>query len=366
MFSLSGTNTPGKNLWTDDPNSVRNRRVTGFNDVDPNIKPMSQYNTSLGAEYQLSPTTVFAARYVHNHLIRTIEDIGSLVNGNEVYIYGNPGEGLATKFFSSGKTPIGDNPRPQRDYDGVSLSLNRRFSNRWFGSASYVWSRLYGNYAGLANSDEITSPTTNRSSGTAQQQGGSIARQGGNATRGWDLDEFLFDSKGNQVYGNLATDRPHVVKLYGSYNFKFGTEVGSFFYGGSGTPVSSQLQTQNGSGVFAYGRGDLGRTPVFTQTDLVVAHEIKLKEKQRLRIEFNMQNLFNQQTARHIYDSINRANRNSAAVDLSKTDLTKGYNVDTLLNAATDGKAASLAPQYKQGDIFNPGFAGRFLLKYSF
>ena len=96
--------------------------------------------------------------------------------------------------------------------------MSRRFSNNWFGSASYVLSRLYGNYAGLSNSDEISTPTTGRRSGTAQQQAGSIARPGSSANRAWDLDELVWDSHGNlDVLGRLATDRPHAVKLYGSY-----------------------------------------------------------------------------------------------------------------------------------------------------
>ena len=76
---------------------------------------------------------------------------------------------------------------------------------------------MYGNYAGIANSDEIFSPTTNRTSATAQQQGGSIARPGSTVTRGWDVDELLVDAGSNKaVFGRLATGRPHVFKLYGS------------------------------------------------------------------------------------------------------------------------------------------------------
>ena len=89
-------------------------------------------------------------------------------------------------------------------------------------------------------------------------------------------------------------------------------------------------------------------------------------ETKRLRFEFNMQNLFNQKTARSIYPSINRERRQSAAIDLSHTDLLKGYDPMTLLAASADGAALSLAPQYKQADIFNTGFAGRLLLKFIF
>ena len=369
VFNLSWDNDPGKNLWSDEPGSVRNRRTPGFADIDPDIKPMAQDNTNLGVEYELSDQTVLAARYVHNNLLRTIEDIGALVNGDETYVYANPGEGLAKQFFVTGNTPVGDNPKAKRTYDGLEISVRRRFSDRWFGSASYVYSRLYGNYAGLANSDEISSPTTNRSSSTAQQQGGSIGRPGSNVTRGWDLDELLFDARGNKgVFGRLATDRPHVFKLYGSYSFRFGTELGGFFYGGSGTPVSTLVETDNGIPVLVNGRGDRGRTPVFTQTDFMIAHEIKMGDdgEKRLRFEFNMINLFNQKTARHIYDYVNRERNGSAGMSLADVDLTQGYDFNALLSQSPLGVPGALAPQFGMEDIFNDGFSGRFGIKFIF
>jgi hypothetical protein len=221
----------------------------------------------------------------------------------------------------------------------------------------------------LANSDEISSPTTNRTSATAQQQGGSIARPGSNVTRGWDLDELLFDAQGNKgVYGRLATDRPHVFKLYGSYSFGFGTELGGFFYGGSGTPVSTLVATDNGIPVLVNGRGDRGRTPFLTQTDFMVAHEIKMGDdgNKRLRFEFNMINLFNQKTARHIYDYTNRERNGSAGMALSGVDLTKGYDYNALLGQSPLGLPGALAPQFGMEDIFNDGFRGRFGIKFIF
>ncbi len=369
VFSLSGTNAPGKNIWNDTPNSFRDRRLPGFQNIDPNIKPMGSELINAGVEYQLSNKTVVAGRYVHNNLRRTIEDLGVLVNGDEVYKYANPGEGIAATTPTSGLTKPFPTPKPVRVYDALELSVTKRFSNNWFGSASYVYSRLYGNYAGLANSDEINTPTTGVSSGTTQQLGGSIARPGSSATRGWDIDEILWDSKGNlDVRGRLATDRPHVAKLYGSYFFKFGTEVGGFFYAGSGTPISTVVNTLNQIPVFVNGRGDMGRTPVLTQTDLVVAHEVKFGEVRRLRFEFNATNLFNQKTSRDIFHSLNRgagAARASSAINLSKVDLAKGYDYNALINASSEGKFA-YDPRYGKDDLFNPGFAGRVMVKFIF
>jgi hypothetical protein len=366
-FSLSGTNMPGRNLWNGEANSFRDRRVPNFNSTDPNLKPMSQDSMNVGTEYQLNSQTVLTVNYSHNNLRRTIEDLGVIENGDEVYKYVNPGEGIATTMVPSGLTPTFATPKPKRQYDAIELSLTRRFANNWFGSASYVYSRLYGNYAGLANSDEIRTPTTLTSSATSQQQAGSIARPGSSAHRGWDLDEVVWDAHGNlNVLGRLATDRPHVVKLYGSYMLPFGTQLGAFFYGGSGTPVTRTVWTLNQIPVMVDGRGSMGRTPVLTQTDLLLSHDLKIGGDKRMRFEMNVLNLFNQKTARHIFDQVNRPQRQSAAIDLSHTDLSKGFDYNALLAANADGAAKSADPRYGMNDLFNPGTQARVSVKFIF
>ena len=386
--SLNMTNKPGKDLWNPAvPNSFRDRRVPNFDSTDPKIKPMYQDSTSVGTEYQFSTTSTMGLHYIHNSLGRTIEDLGGLVNGDEVYVIGNPGGGeLGTITPSSGKTAPFATPKAVRKYDAFELTYSRRFANRWFASASYTLSRLYGNYAGLANSDEITTPTTGVSSATTQQQSGSVSRQGGNANRAWDIDEVLFTSHGatgsngtctpvgnaacvtDGVLGRLATDRPHVVKLYGSYTFPFGTQIGANFYGGSGTPMSTYVVTLNQTNLFVEGRGDMGRTPVLTRTDLLVSHELNLMGSQKLRLELNVQNLFNQKTATHIFNYLNRgagAARPSAAINLANTDLTKGFDYNALIKASSEGQGA-YDPRYNKADLFQTGAQGQFSIKYIF
>ena len=122
--------------------------------------------------------------YVHNDLLETIEDVGFLnAQGDEGYLISNPGKRQAARQFPTGATPLGQPiPRPIRTYDAFEIGWNRRFANNWFLSANYTLSRLYGNYAGLASSDEVTALTSGVTSATAQQQTGSIARPGGNVT----------------------------------------------------------------------------------------------------------------------------------------------------------------------------------------
>ena len=190
---------------------------------------------------------------------------------------------------------------------------------------------------------------------------------------------MMFDSHGNVgVDGLLPTDRPHVVKLYGSYLFKTGTNVGVNFYGGSGTPVSKSVQSVYRYPILVEGRGSLGRTDALTQTDLLVSHDIRMGGSKRLRLEFNALNLFNQQQVRHVFDTVNRIGANgrvlpSSALRLAAQNLQNGYNYDALLATTPDAAkpagttgAGYQDPRYQMGDIFNPGFEGRFAVRFLF
>ena len=377
--SLNLNNMPGRDLWVT-PGTCRDRRFQA--EVDPSIKPMRQSSASGGLEYQLGRNGVITAHYIHNDLLETIEDIGFLTpQGDEGYVIGNPGAGLSALQYPSGGTPLGfATPRPKRQYDALELGYNKRFANNWFFSANYTLSRLYGNYAGLASSDEITTPTTGGSSATAQQQAGSIARPGGNTNRAWDSDELLWDSRGNVgLLGRLATDRPHVVKLYGAYDFSFGTQVGAFFYGGSGTPVYTYVTSTHSADLFVEGREGFyedgqviqgKRTPNLYRTDLLLSHEVGLSGLKRLRFELNVLNLFNQQTARHIFNYLNKGaiipDRQSSFIDLANVDLSQGYDYLALINATTDGAAQAYDPRYGKGDLFEPGRRAYATVKFMF
>jgi hypothetical protein len=228
-----------------------------------------------------------------------------------------------------------------------------------------VLSRLYGNYAGIASSDEIRAPGFSNFA-VDQQQSAISFRPGGNANRAWDLDEMMWDAHGNiDPKGRLATDRPHVVKLYGSYLAPFGTQFGANFFAGSGTPLTTYVNTLNGIEIFVDGRGDMGRTPMLSTTDLLVAHELRMGgSNQRLRFELNVLNVFNQQTVRHTFNYLNRA-RAAAEINLASTDLARGYDYRAMIGATSDA-ANAFEPRYRQDDMFNPGTTGHFLVKYLF
>lgn len=371
VFSIDFSNMPGTNLW---PGEFRDRRVPGFQYLDQKVKPMSSDTIHAGVEWEVKKDMVFTGRYVRNKLNRTIEDMGVLdAQGNEVYRYGNPGEGSNMVEPASGAScPITVGgacavpmPKAKRVYDAMELSFAKRFGGGWLFNASYVYSRLWGNYTGLQSTDEIRPATLGYAFGGNQTFFGQTYRPGGNANRYFDLDEAFYDAHGvNGLYGRLPTDRPHVFKFYGSKQFKFGTEIGGFFRAMSGTPVTTQVNTINGIPVYVEGRGDMGRNPMFNQTDLMVAHEFKMgkSEVKKLRFEFNMINLFNQKTNVFTMDRYNQEElSDSNGISLKKTDLTKGFDWKSMVAAA-----GGIDPRYGNAAAYNPGFQGRLLVKFIF
>ncbi|MCX6603858.1 MAG: hypothetical protein NTV52_09705, partial [Acidobacteria bacterium] len=77
---------------------------------------MGSDSINAGTELRIGQQMVFRASWVHNKLIRTIEDLGVLVNGNEEYYYANPGEGGALITPTSGLTKPFPTPKASRTW----------------------------------------------------------------------------------------------------------------------------------------------------------------------------------------------------------------------------------------------------------
>jgi len=89
-----------------------------------------------------------------------------------------------------------------------------------------------------------------------------------------------------------------------------------------------------------------------------------------MRFELNVLNVFNQKTVRHVWNGLNFGSgaggaRQSAAIDLSGTDLTKGYDYNALILKTTDG-AHAYDPRYKNADLFDPGTRAYVTVKFLF
>lgn len=294
--------------------------------IDPAIKPMSSVQFAVALEHEFKTGLVASVRYTRSRLLYGIEDIGVLdENENEVYTIGNPGYGATA--YDTYTTPSGVPlvPKAERNYDGVEFRIDGRFSEGYLRrlnySGSYTYSRLYGNWGGLANSDEN-------------------GRSDPNVSRAFDLAPANFNSKGENVYGLLATDRPHTFKLFLNYEMPWGGKSGSTLLSVnqiaySGTPLSSTAGFI--VPVFFNGRGDLGRTPALTQTDLLLGHTINLSERVKMKFDVNVTNLFNQAAMNNVDPSLTR----SGSLDgkLSVADFYKGgWDANQLVNPV-DGAA---------------------------
>ncbi len=327
--------------------------------VDPNMKPFRQEEFTAGFEKELSSNYLLSARYTYKNVLSAIEDAGfPTADGSEAYIIGNPGSGLhaeIAKQFGYAKTI-----EPQRRYDALEIKLDRRFSKNYFYNVAYTYSRLYGNYSGLASSDEAgrTSPGVNRF---------------------FDLPHLGFTAAGTPDNGRLATDRPHVFNAYGAYDVNWlgkgnTTQFSMFTTLQSGTPRTS-FYTLYAAAVLS-GRGNLGRTPMFIQTDHAVSHRLKLGERVGMVFDFNVLNAFNRASVLGQVDNPAALSTSIASLGLPATVnnepkalnyvLTNGIvsNFNTFLNDPA-------APQRKQtalgyGNSFQGGRAVRLGVRFTF
>jgi hypothetical protein len=132
--------------------------------------------------------------------------------------------------------------------------------------------------------------------------------------------------------------------------------------------MSTVVNTTNTIPVFVNGRGDMGRTPALTRTDLLVSHEVSMIGNRRVRFELNVINLFNQKTATHIFNALNKGSglaRADSAIDLSSTDLADGYDYRALILASPSGVNA-FDPRYGRADLWQTGTQGQVSVKYLF
>jgi len=342
-----------------DPTSFGSLGSTGL--VDPDLKPMKQHEMVVGADWALTPQFAFETRYSRKRLDRTIEDAGIITpNGEQFYIV-NPGEGINSSLPTFECTTCPANPKATRDYDGVEFRLTKRSTGNWFGSLSYTYSRLYGNYSGLTATD-------------VSDGGG--ARNGANTDRAFDEPFMQYDSHGRPIDGPLATDRPNSFKAFGYYRLKWlhmESLIGAYQQWYSGTPLSSYLSVQNAP-VFVEGRGEWAdvtrdpatgnwvlngvserRTPAYSQTDLSFvqeAHLSKTNEKLVLGFEANVFNLFNQRAVTYINQNLIRT---SFIQPAGGSSTPSGIDYKSLLSGYDYIAQANTEPYISPNSAASPG-----------
>jgi hypothetical protein len=298
--------------------------ITG---VAPDLKAFRQSEITVGFERELTRSYVLSVRFTRKNVDHAIEDHAILsLDESENYPIGNPGEGFDLKLDK--ETGYIKSAKPRRLYNAVEVVLNKRLASSYFFNLNYTYGRLYGNYSGLASSDENgrTSPSVNRF---------------------FDYAVNGFTAMGEPDNGFLATDRRHVFKAYGGYTFKKwmgenqATDLSFFYTALQGTPQTTFVNVVASSIVLSK-RGDLGRTPALTQTDLSLTHRFKIKGRFSLAFDFNVFNVFNQNTVTSLTTGKYRVTNTIAAIDI---DPTYDGHTQTLTNAFNKILGGQIGPQ---------------------
>ncbi len=293
--------------------------------ISPTMKPMLQHEYVAGVDWAITSNWGLETRYSRKRLDRTIEDMA--ITDNLGFYIGNPGSNFADVLHRAVVIPDNNGVNYQttvpfcaecpptigaiRRYDGLEFRLSKRATGRWYGSLSYTYSRLTGNYAGLTNSD----PTD-----------GGGGRHSPNNNRAFDIPTMTYLPSGQIDDGPLSTDRPHTAKAFAFYRLPWHhmeTLIGVTQIAYQGTPIdtclpvvgtSSACQWAEGRGNFVQltraDNGDIvrgnvvngARTDPLVQTDLTVRHEIVVREGMRMAIEGNVSNLFNQRASTIYYE----------------------------------------------------------------
>src|SRR6266567_83355 len=290
--------------------------------VDPKVKPYRQTEITFEFQREIMRATILTARYLHRNLDKTIEDAGIPTAAGEAYVIGNPGEGLAASVYKQ----LGYNKAaiPQRKYNAIQAELDTRFVKNLSLNLNYTWSRLFGNYSGLANPDELSAAGTGRTDP--------------NVSREFDEPWVGFTASGHPDNGILPLDRTHVFKASGTYSYDWmhsrtnTTDISFYAFAESGTPLTTFINIF-GIPIVETNRGDRGRSPRLSQLDLNLTHRIRFGSENRftLAVDLNVLNVLNQDTPVAFAQ-----NKTSAYWALDQTDVVSATPDDTLTVRATN------------------------------
>jgi hypothetical protein len=281
--------------------------------IDPEAGSTYKNEFVGGVEFQVLNNVNVGFRFIHRTMPQILEDIGQLsALGYELeacgdttvdYFITNPN--AATPTVDCGGAAPSAFEDPVHGYDALELTFNKSFSSNWAVIASYRYAKLKGNFEGFFRSDNGQSdpaisalfdfPTNDRTYSTV-----------GAAEYGFRGDiRYLGTTLGE---GRLPNDRPHQVKVYGSYTLG-AMNMGLGFNWGSGrtmtafasnpiyTNAGEVPETLRGDGIDTATDGFVQRAPADVQLDLHLDYTIKLGgvRDQRIVLLADVFNVFNRQ-----------------------------------------------------------------------
>ncbi|HEY4640989.1 MAG TPA: TonB-dependent receptor [Thermoanaerobaculia bacterium] len=249
---------------TPDPNAEADYGTTsailgGFTEPsDPDIRNQYLSEYIIGGEREVMPNISVGVKGIYRSYGRVIEDF--LCADDGTYCIGNPGQGLMKDIFTLDYSHTLPAPKPKRTYKGLQFDATKRFSNNWQAIASYIYSKLDGNY------DGEWAPFTNVGADP-------------NISAAYDYYDFFTNGSDLSKITNkgpLSNDRRNQFKVSGSYFTPWKLSIGASAYWRSGTPLTRYGYSD------AYGRyefflttrGAEGRTPDNYEADVHLGYPI--------------------------------------------------------------------------------------------
>jgi len=159
-------------------------------------------------------------------------------------------------------------------------------TDKYYIKATYTWSHYYGNF---------------------DQDGTS----GGNDANLFVGSSFIADGAGRNLwdlkYGNLHGDRRHLLKMYGTYNLPWGSDLGFFAIYQSGEPWETwdveHYRAFTGSGSSTYRNSESAgsnTSSAHQQVDLNYTHTFQFQSRYSLVFDLDIFNVLDKQTGRNI------------------------------------------------------------------
>ncbi len=305
--------------------------------IDPKLKGQYADEVQGGIQYQLYRDVSVGVDYVHKSLGRIIEDM-SVDDGN-TYFLSNPG--VPGTLGYAGTTAAGLTvlePPPRRVYDGVTLSVNKNFSENYLVAASYTYSQFRGNYPGLFNAV------------TGQLDPNILSE--------YDLLSLLPNKD-----GPLPGDIPNAFKVDTAYLYpideKTSLQLGGNLHAQEGTPINylGAHPLYGPSEAFILPRGSGGRLPWTWSLNLRAGATYKISKDYNLGATIDLFNVTD--------------NRTATAVDQNYTfdsvsPVVNGKPRDLAFLKSTAGAPATVNPQFLTPLAYQLPFSARFGARLSF
>jgi hypothetical protein len=283
----------------------------GAAEIDPDAKS-TYINEALGGfEFELAPNLSLGVRYIHRDMPRILEDVGTaqmilydlypdLLSSVEYFI---TNVNKNTRVFPAPEgVPQAHFEDPVHRYNSVEVTLTRALANNWMMFGSYRWSKLNGNFEGFYRSDNGQSDPAITSLFDFPTNDPSYSEIGG-PELGYRGDIRYLGCSLGCSNSTLPNDRPHQVKLFGSYLWRDLT-VGLGLTAGSGRSFTNLAANPNyanageipltvrGAGLQTVSDGFRQRAPMDFDFSVHVDYALRMAQR-RVTLVADLFNVFN-------------------------------------------------------------------------